>query len=456
VRQVAVLALPAQTGEKRLVAYLVPEAATLQVEDLRSYLRSRLPEYMIPSVFLVLEALPLTPSGKVERLALAARDDLSAGRLQTGSGYAPPRDTVEKQLCQIWEAVLGVPQVGVEDDFFALGGHSLLAIRLFTRIERELGRRLPLSTLFEAPTVMRLAKYLRETGPEADWSPLVVIQEHGSQPPFFYVHNFGGEVVNLHALSQMLGLDQPFIGLQAQGLDGQVEPHATIPEMAACYVQAIRSYQPKGPYYLGGFCFGGVVAYEMAYQIQRQGEETALLALFDAYPPARVRSGRLEGRLQRTITFFRNLPFWWRDFLVIDAGERRVVVKRRFTRIMKAILRLLGRPAQLTPRELIGDHAHVEEAPAHVQRLMELHMLALLNYEPPEYAGRVTLFRIQRMPLFTYVYPDAGWGRFAHGGVDIVIIPGPHQNILRPPYVQELAKKLSQSLQQARSGCNAL
>jgi amino acid adenylation domain-containing protein len=452
VRQTAVLALPAQTGEKRLVAYLVPEAgATLQVEDLRAYLRSRLPDYMIPSAFLVMDAMPLTPSGKVDRLALAASADFSVGRLQTRAGYAPPHDKIEQQLCQIWEAVLGIDQVGIEDDFFELGGHSLLAIRLFTRIERELGQRLPLSTLFEAPTVARLAEYLRRTGPGADWSPLVVIQEHGSQPPFFCVHNFGGEVINLNDLAQALGADQPFIGLQAQGLDGRVEPHATIPEMAACYVQAIRSRQPAGPYYLGGFCFGGVVAYEMACQLQAQGEQVALLALFDAYAPARVRHGRLVGRLQRTVTFFKNLPFWWRDFLELDEGERRVVVKRRFTRIGKATLRLLGRQAQMTPRDLIGDHAHVEEAPAHVQRLMELHMLALLNYAPPEYAGRVTLFRTQRIPLFTYVSPDTGWGSIVHQGVEIVITPGAHQNILRPPYVQELAKRLSQSLQQARS-----
>ncbi len=342
--------------------------------------------------------------------------------------------------------MLGLDQVGIEDDFFELGGHSLLAIRLFTRIERDLGRRLPLSTLFEAPTVARLAEYLRGTGPQAHWSPLVVIQERGSRPPFFCVHNFGGEVINLNDLAQALGPDQPFIGLQAQGLDGQVEPHATIPEMAACYVQALRSYQPHGPYYLGGFCFGGVVAYEMACQLQSQGEQVALVALFDAYAPSRARPGRLVGRLQRTVTFFKNLPYWWRDFLEIDRGERRVVVKRRFTRIGKATLRLLGRQAQMTPRDLIGDHAHVEEAPAHVQRLMELHMLALLNYAPPEYAGRVTLFRIQRLPLFTYVAPDAGWGSLARQGVEIIIIPGPHQNILRPPYVQALAQKLSHRL----------
>ncbi len=452
VRQAAVLALPAQSGEKRLVAYLVPEAdAALQVEDLRSYLRSRMPDYMVPSAFLVLDAMPVTPSGKVDRLALPADQELSTGLLPTGSGYVPPRGELETQLCQIWASILGLEQVGVEEDFFELGGHSLLAIRLFNRIERDLGQRLPLSTLFEAPTVARLAAYLIGTGAGVDWSPVVAIQERGSRPPFFCVHNFGGEVINLNDLAQALGPDQPFIGLQAQGLDGQVEPHTTIPEMAACYVQAIRSYQAQGPYYLGGFCFGGVVAYEMACQLQAQGEQVALVALFDAYAPSGVRHGRLVGRLQRTVTFFKNLPYWWRDFLEIDEGERRVVVKRRFTRIGKATLRLLGRQAQMTPRDLIGDHAHVEEAPAHVQRLMELHMLALLNYSPTEYSGRVTLFRIQRMPLFTYVAPDAGWGSLVHSGVELVIIPGAHQNILHPPYVQELALMLNRSLRQSRS-----
>ena len=452
IRQAVVLALPAQAGANQLVAYLIPQdGEKLQVDDLRSFLRSRLPEYMIPAAFISLDEMPLTPSGKVDRLALANRDDISARRLQAGSGFAPARDEVENQLCQIWEAVLGISQVGIDDDFFELGGHSLLAIRLFTRIECELGQRLPLSTLFEAPTIRQLGEYLRGAGASADWSPLVVIQKGDSKHPFFCVHNFGGEVINLNGLAQALGPEQPFIGLQAQGLDGKAEPHRTIPEMAACYVKAIRAFQPEGPYYLGGFCFGGNVAYEMACQLQEQGQQVAHLALIDAYVPAEARAeDRLSG-LQRLVTFFKNLPYWWRDFVAIDADERRVVIQRRLVRLRKGLLRLTGRSAELTPRELIGNHAHVEEAPDHVKRLMELHMLALIDYAPQAYPGKVSLYRIQRMPLFRYVAPDAGWKSLAQGGVEMTIINGPHQHVLRPPHVQELAAKLSYNLDQARS-----
>ncbi len=451
VRQAAVLANTMPSGEKRLAAYLaLPASAAARDEDLRSalarFLKSRLPDYMVPSIYVVLDALPLTPNGKVDRLALAARGDSALEGLPTGQGYAPPQDDLEKQLCRMWEAVLGVQPVGVHDDFFELGGHSLLAVRLFAHIEEEIGQRLPLSTLFAAPSIAQLADVIRSAQKPVGWSPLVTMQPGGSLPPFFCVHNFGGEVLNLHRLAQAIGENQPFYGLQAMGLDGGQEPHTSIRDMAAYYLQAIRSIQPQGPYYLGGFCFGGVVTYEMACQLVAQGEAVGLVALIDAYAPNQAGQGASGWGMRRVVNFWRNLPFWWRDFWQLQQADRRIVVTRRLKRIGKAIARGLGRKAEMSAHDLIGDHAHVEGAPDYVRRLMELHMLALIDYTPPEYPGRVTLFRIQRLPLFTSYGPEVGWERLARGGVDLHIVPGAHHNILWPPYVNSLADALRQSL----------
>jgi amino acid adenylation domain-containing protein len=462
VRQAAVLVRRMENGEKRLAAYLAlePDAAA-QAENLRSavagFLKSRLPDYMVPSTYVILVSLPLTPTGKVDRLALAEHDVLVARDVliardpalelsSNSQSYAPPRDDLEQQLCRIWEAVLGVQPVGVQEDFFELGGHSLLAVRLFTRIEHSLGQRLPLSTLFAAPTVAQLAEVLRSAQKPVDWSPLVSMQPEGSCPPFFCVHNFGGEVLNLHRLAQALGEEQPFYGLQARGLDGQQQPHITIPDMATYYLQAIQSVQPHGPYYLGGFCFGGIVAYEMACRLLARGETVRLVALIDAYAPNQAGHDPSAWQPRWMINFLRNLPVWWRDFWQLQQAYRKIVVIRRLKRISKAMARGLGRQAEMSAHDLIGDHAHVEGAPDYVRRLMELHMLALIDYSPPEYAGCVTLLRTQRLPLFTSYGPEVGWKGLAHGGVDLHIVPGAHHNILWPPYVNSLAEALRQAL----------
>src|SRR5439155_1105218 len=190
-------------------------------------------------------------------------------------------------LAQLWEEVLAVRPVGVRDDFFALGGHSLAAAQLFSRIERRFGKRLALATLTYAPTVEQLARVIRN-GSDVPASCLVPIQARGEQPPFFCVHGFGGGVIGYGALAQQLGPERPFFGLQARGVDGEAEPDDSIPAMAARYMEALRAVQPRGPYRLGGYCFGGVVAYEMACQLQAQGERVALLAVLAGYAPASV------------------------------------------------------------------------------------------------------------------------------------------------------------------------
>ncbi len=429
----------------RLAAYVTAAAgAQLSPEGLREGLGRRLPGYMIPAAFVLLEALPLTPNGKLDRAALPAP---AAGRSETG-GYLAPRDDLEARLCAIWEAALGVQPVGVEDDFFALGGHSLLAVRVFAQIEQQMGRRLPLASLFQQPTVAGLAALLRQETPAPSNPALVAIHAGAPERPALYcVHTFGGAAFDLRPLAEALGPDQPFYGLQARGLDGEAEPHAQIPEMAAYYVEAVRAHQPHGPYYLSGYCFGGVVAYEMAVQLRALGEAVALTAPIDAPAPG-YESLPSAWSLEQAAAFFANLPYWLRDFFQMNREEMGVVVRRRLRRIVRAWGQRFGRRGELTPLEIIGDHVHVLEAPDYRRNLMEMHLKALLDYRTPPYDGRVTAFRVRRRPLFSRQDPNLGWGRVAAGGVDLRVIPGAHHNLMQPPYVNLLAAALRQAIDQ--------
>jgi amino acid adenylation domain-containing protein len=448
IKQAAVLILDdsrpgSLPGDKRLVAYVVRHAtADAASDDLRTYLRSKLPAFMIPAAFIFLEALPLNPNGKVDRKRLPLPEP---ERPSKKDEKEMPRDALERQLVYIWENALGVRPVGIQDNFFDLGGHSLLAARVFTQIEQLLGTRLPLATLFQAPTVAELADILRHAPDSKGWATLVPIQPQGSLPPFFCVHNFGGEVVNYAELSNRLGKDQPFYGLQAQGIDGVNPPHTTLPEMAAHYIEAMRTVQPNGPYYLGGYCFGGVVAYEMACQLHQQGEKVGLVALMDSSPPRRNLPPHLSQRQHRIGNFLRNLPAWLVEFL--RSGEILIVLRRKLRISRKRLEARLGRGVEITPFDIIGDAVRTDSLPH--KQLMDIHMRALWGYQVPDYPGRVTLFRIGRMPLFRAIEYDFGWSLFATGGVDVQIVPGAHYNILEEPHVPALAQKLAQSLAQA-------
>ena len=223
VARAVVMAREDVPGDRRLVAYLTRRDGSRDpLADASAFLASKLPEYMVPSAFIVLGSLPLNATGKVDWRALP-RPALELAEL--GAGGARPQDTLELVLLKIWEDVLGLGSIGLEDDFFELGGHSLLAVRLFADIEKSFGRSLPLATLFQAPTVARLAAKLREEGWAAPWSSLVLIQRGTRErPPFFCIPGVGGNILGLYDLARHLGPDQPVYGLQARGLDGQAEP----------------------------------------------------------------------------------------------------------------------------------------------------------------------------------------------------------------------------------------
>ena len=249
-------------GDGQLVAYVVPVRKPWPPAlELRNFLRERLPDYMVPSAFMILDTLPLTPNGKVDKKALPAPVLAQAARDQKRKS---PADVLQAQLAQIWESVLDKRPIGVDEDFFELGGHSLLAVRLMHSVERTFAKKLPITTLLHAPTIEQLANLLQKEKWSPAWSSLVLMQGSGTKPPFFCVHGIGGTVLRFRDLARRFGSDQPFYGLQAQGLDGKLPFHTRVEDMAAHYIKELQIVQSQGPYYLGGYSFGGMVALEMA------------------------------------------------------------------------------------------------------------------------------------------------------------------------------------------------
>ncbi|HYK42874.1 MAG TPA: amino acid adenylation domain-containing protein, partial [Thermoanaerobaculia bacterium] len=267
-----------QHRDKILAAYVVfRPGQTARSPELRSFLKSKLPEYMVPSFFVSLPSLPLTPSGKVDRRALPEPQ----AQREADNEFDRPRDDWEMQLVRIWESVFRIERVGIHDDFFELGGHSLTAGRLFAQIRNQFGRDLPPTTLLRAPTIAELAAFVRSERSPLRWKSLVPIQARGTRPPLFCMHAGAGTILYYQELARLLGPDQPIYGLQAQGLYGDAPPHADIEEMAAHYAREIRTVQPEGPYHLAGFCFGGLLAFAVAQRLRMEGNEIGLLASFD-------------------------------------------------------------------------------------------------------------------------------------------------------------------------------
>ncbi|WP_338868536.1 non-ribosomal peptide synthase/polyketide synthase [Myxococcus stipitatus] len=431
VHQAILLAREDVPGDKRLVAYLSPRpGSSLDASVLRSFLKDKLPEYMVPSAFVLLPALPLNPNGKIDRKALPAPD----ASQHSSSGFIAPRNPTEATLTALFSEVLRVPRVGVHDDFFSLGGHSLLAVRLMVEIERRTGQKLPISALFTHSTIEHLAALVSERG-TASSSPLVPLQPKGSRPPLFLVHAIGGSPLSYGKLTHLLGEEQPVYAFQAPGLDGAREPFGSIPEMAAAYIEAMRRVQPHGPYLLGGWSFGGVVAFEMARQLTRAGERVSQLFLIDSWVPA-----------------FAPVP-------VIAATDDASLLAS----LAMDLGRILGKPFPISAEELapmshearlhrVVERARSAGAVPQGMRTQELdaifkvfraHGHALLQYVPPrDYAGTVSLVRPEQGIPVPASDPTGGWAAATLSPPRLFSLPGDHYSLLTEPHVTRLGELL--------------
>lgn len=430
VKQSVTIAREDIPGDRRLVAYIVPQhqAAGLAsglapglapgLGEIRSFLKERLPEYMVPAAFVMLETLPLTPNGKVDRHNLPAP---APARPELENSFVAPEDPIELELTQIWELSLGIQPIGIQDNFFELGGNSLLAARLLAQTEEKFQKKLPLATLLQAPTIEQLANILRQAGWTAVWDALVPIQPNGSKPAFYCVHDVGGNVLSYYPLAHYLGGDQPFYGLQSRGLDGESMPHDRIEDIAADYIKAIQAVQPDGPYFLGGYSFGGLVAYEMAHQLHIQGQQVAVLALLDTPHP--------EG--------------WYKPYPL--------PLHLRFCKHMRHLSQLNLREKFTYIQEKLGFRLFRNQPSqtATADAIKTAHKQAGRKYQPQLYPGRAILWRAAEYPQtwsswlpLVKTDPQLGWGQLFAQGLEIQDVPGHHFNMLHEPHVQVLANRL--------------
>ncbi len=353
--------------------------------------------------------------------------------------YFAPNNDVEQKIADVWQGLLGIRKVGIYDNFFELGGDSLVAVRLFAQIKKIFGKDLPLATLFEAPTVEKLATILQQEGWSAPWSSLVPIQPGGDKPPLFAVHAAGGGVFFYRDLARHLGPDQPFYGLQAQGLDGKQAPHHRVEDMAAHYIREIRSIQPEGPYFIGGFSFGSAVAFEMAQQLHAQGQKVALLALFDGWHPKLITS-------EPTLTFRQKVSY----HLAVLSGHLSTLSRLEPQAKLRYVLdKVLDKVQRRTQQRI---KAATDTGTSHIKEALGQ---ALRNYVTQVYPGCVTLFRAS-MGLYRWYDPQLGWGEVAAGGLEIYVVPGHHGHettgaIFKEPNVQILAKQLRACLDKAQA-----
>ena len=432
IQQTVVTAQEDNPGDKRLVAYIVPHPEeALTPDELRRFLKQKLPDYMVPSAFVFLNALPLTPNGKIDQRALPAPDRL---RQEPASTFVPPSDDLEIQLTKIWENVLGKKPISVKDNFFDLGGHSLLAVRLFAQIEKTFGKNLPLATLFQAPNIEELANIHRQKGWSAPWQTLVAIQPGGSKPPLFCIHPVGGNVLCYRDLAHYLGQEQPVYGLQAVGLDGKQAPYKRVEDMAAHYIREIRAFEPEGPYLLAGHSSAGMVAFEIAQQLVAGGQKVAVLALLDAYSPQ---------SLVRELPPGRTLYINFLNLLRLRPEDKLPYIKQRAVWLHGRITRKIAKTFNLSMRRPSTEDSHPYAL------ITEAFSQAIRDYVPQVYPGQATLFRTRHQPTGVYYDPLFGWGSLVAGGLEIRDVPGLHLTMLTEPCVQVLGENLRACIDEA-------
>jgi len=454
IRQAVVTAPPGRTGESRLVAYLVTASAPPPLPgDLRRFLRERLPDYMVPSAFVVLDAMPLNANGKADRAALPPAPD----RVPRPEPLIVPRSPLEHQIAGIWEGLFGLAPIGATDDFFDLGGDSLLAAALVSAIEETCGRSLTPAVLLEAPTVEGLAAALLREDRAFD-EPLTVLRASGARAPLFFVHNDHGRGLYTHALGRALDPDRPVYAIHLHGLGTRPLPD-TVEAIAADRVRAVRAACPHGPYVLGGHCYGGIVALEMARQLRASGERVEAVVMVDTPAPAwparalhyvSVVLGRVGGlspadraalvaRVDRAAEELVGRTRTYRARLggLARAGLRRQAgaVGRRLAGAARRVARMVG----------AGYEPALHQAPPDVAAAAwQAYRRAIRRYVPGDYEGAVTLFRAEELRA---PRPDLGWAPLLPR-LEIEVVPGDHHTCVTR-HVSAFASRLEARLQRA-------
>ena len=427
VRESIVLMREDTPGQKYLTAYWTSKGETSSPTEPRALLKERLPEYMVPTAFVLMDAFPTTPNGKVDRKALPQPE--SSG-IESEAPYEAPRNETERTLSEIWADVLGVERVGIHDNFFAMGGHSLLTLQVLDRAHRA-GIDLAPQDMFNHQTIGELVAAVASKTADSEetrWSSLVPLQPGGSRRPLFLVHTTPGDILGYGNLVHHLGPDQPCYGLQSLGLHDPEQAHGSIEEMAAYYVDLILSVQPEGPYVLGGWCYGGIVAVEMARLLMAKGHEIGLLALIETWA---------EKPSLRHVRYYLD-----RVRAVLAMG-----IPRTFRYVRAKVSHALARRAETDAEVLVVDLEYGDLK--NRKHVLKTNTEAVERYRTTPYPGRVTLFNIEDAGDGIIPDPNAGWSTLA-AEIECHPIASSHTDILQEPQVKNLAGEIRTCLNHNR------
>lgn len=405
-----------------------------QINHWKSEIKKLLPAYMVPNDFVLLKQLPLTANGKIDRAALPKPD-----YQHQQTKYTAPRTKNEKFLADAWAELLNMEKVSVHADFFELGGHSLIAVKLMIAIEKKTGSRLPLTALFESPTIEKLATVIDIDKKDINWDSLVAIKATGSKVPVYLIHGGGLSVLLFNTLAKNLHPEQPVYGLQARGLNGTDDHLDRMEDIAAHYVEQIIKQNPQGPYALCGYSFGGLITYEMGKQLKAMGKNVILLGMFDSYASQSIYHKPLLTKISlTTYELFMRTAYAF----AFMTREPKIVItnKIRFAKIL------------LTPlfeKLLFKKQAAPESFTVYSKKTAKLYKIAFRNYKLSPYHGAIDLFRSKKQTFYMPDFKYLGWKPFALKGVTIHDVPGDHLDLFESPYVEELAKALQNCLDKA-------
>ncbi|MFE5584826.1 amino acid adenylation domain-containing protein [Kitasatospora sp. NPDC056531] len=418
VAQAAVVARSSGSG-KQLAAFVVGTERRPEPAGIRAFLTGRLPGYLVPSHLTVLDRLPLTANGKLDRRAL---EELRPEGGEGGHRPAEPTTPLQAELVAIWESVLGTAPIGVHDDFFDLGGQSFAALRVIGLVTERLGRRVPLGVMLERRTVAGLAEWLAAAEP--DWSPLVRLRVRGTGEPWFLVHPAGGNVVCYRALAE--GLDRDAYAFQAPGPDTGRQPLEKAEDLADLYLWALLEIQPHGPYRVGGWSSGAVLAAELARRLEALGERVERLVVVDAPAPVAPREVG-EGEVLRW--FLEDLDVGFDPSRLAPAAAEALAALPWDDRVARVHQLLDGHGAGL-------DLPAVDTALAVFRGVVR----ACNNYRAPRLGADITVLRAQRDEVSEFAgHPSAGaadwgWSAVTDGAVEADVLPGTHHTLLADPH----------------------
>lgn len=378
---------------------------------------------------------PVLPS------AINAEQENSAGKIdqENSAGFVPPRTDIESLVAGIWAEHLGIDTVGVYDDFFELGGHSLMAVKVLNQLEKETGKRLPMATLFEHSTVEAMALMLKMDAKSITWDSLVPIKPHGHKMPLYIVHGAGLNVLFFNTLAKNMDPEQPVYGLQAKGLNGIDQPLEKIEDMAAYYISEIVGQNPKGPYALAGFSFGGIIAFEMAKQLKAMGKEVKMLAMFDTYAYQSDRYDPLFTKFYNSTRYLTKQLLY--TFTLLKEDPKRTIEYKTES--------LKRRLIQFYWRFKYGKEQNQEGFFGYANNIDIKNTQAWEKYVFTPYNGSIELFRAKKRTFYMDDFEYLGWKPFALKGINIHEIPGEHNYIFAPPNDKEFASILQQCLDES-------